>query len=287
MLREKIGKQVLFFDGAMGTSLQKVGLAIGEVPELFNFTHPERVQEVHKGYLEAGSNFITTNTFGANQYKIKETSYTVDEVIKQAVYIAKQAKQDYENTYIVLDIGSTGKLIEPMGEVPFEEIYEVFKEQAIAGEKYGCDVILLETFIDLTEFEAAILAAKENTALPVFCTMSFEANMRTFFGVTLEDMVTLAQNLGVDAVGINCSLGPKELKPVVEKLMKIVSIPVLVQPNAGLPTIENGKAVYNITPEEFADYTAEFAHLGVSLLGGCCGTTPIYIQKMIEKIKNK
>lgn len=286
MLREKIGKQVMFFDGAMGTSLQKVGLEIGEVPELFNFKYPERVQEVHRGYLEAGSNFITTNTFGANRYKVKDTPYTVDQVIKQAVDIAKKAKQDYKDAYIALDIGSTGKLLEPMGEVTFKEIYEVFKEQVVAGEKYGCDIVLIETFMDLTEFEAAILAAKENTTLPIFCTMSFDANMRTFFGVTLEDMVTLAQNLGVDVLGINCSLGPKELSPVVQKIMKIASTPVLVQPNAGLPNIENGKAVYNITADEFADYTAHFAELGVSLLGGCCGTTPDYIRKMIEKIKN-
>lgn len=285
MIRERIGKEKLFFDGAMGTSLQKVGLKVGEVPELFNFTHPELVQEVHRDYLEAGSDFITTNTFGANKYKVSETSYTVDEVIGQAVAVAKEAIKGFEDKYIALDIGSTGKLLAPMGDVEFEEIYEVFKEQAIAGEKHGCDVILLETFTDLYELKAGVLAVKENTKLPVFCTMSFEPNMRTFFGTSLESMILMLEGLGVDALGINCSLGPKELMPVVQRMMELASIPVMVQPNAGLPVVKDGKATYNITSDEFAEYTSEFAKLGVSILGGCCGTNAEYISKTVKKVR--
>ena len=284
MFREKLGKEVLFFDGAMGTSLQRAGLQIGEVPELFNFTHPQIVKEIHRGYLSAGSEFITTNTFGANRYNMHSISHSVEEVIAQAIQIAKEAKEGFQNAYIALDIGSTGKIIEPVGDITFEEIYEVFKEEALAGEKYGCDVILLETFTDLNELRAAVLAVKENTNLPVFATMTFEANMRTYFGVSLETMVEALESLGVDALGMNCSLGPKELKPLVKKLMEIATIPVMVQPNAGLPTIIDGKATYNISADEFAQYTSEFAELGVAILGGCCGTDDQYIRKMIEQI---
>lgn len=286
MIQEKLGKETLFFDGAMWTSLRQVGLELGEISEVFNFKHPDVVEQVHRGYLKAGANFITTNTFGANSYRIEETPYTVEEVIKQAISIAKKVKEGFEEAYIVLDIGSTGKRVIPNGEVTFEELYEVFKQQAIAGEKYGCDVILLETFTDLDELKAAIRAVKENTDLPVFCTMSFKMDGKTFCEVSLEDMVFEAQRLGVDALGMNCVMASKELIPLVKRLMELTRLPIIVQPNAGVPTIKDGKAIYKMTEDEFAKVASEMYKMGVHLLGGCCGTNEKYIRKMIYNCKN-
>lgn len=283
---EVIDVAARFFDGAMGTVLQSKGLKLGEIPELFNFTHSELIEGVHLSYLEAGADYITTNTFGANHYKIIQTSYTVEEVITKAVQLAKNAVAKRGHGQVVLDIGSTGKLIEPVGDISFEEAYEIFKEQVIAGEKAGADLILFETFTDLYELKAGVLAAKENTNLPIYCTMTFEANGRTFFGTSVESMILTLEALGVDALGVNCSLGPKELKPIVEKIVSLASVPVIVQPNAGLPTMENGVAKYNITAEEFAEYMTYFAEIGVSILGGCCGTNETYIKKVVEKVKD-
>ncbi len=280
-----LGNTHLYFDGAMGTVLQNRGLKLGEVPEMFNITYAEVIEEIHRAYLLAGSNFISTNTFGANRYKLEHTDYTVEEMIKKAVDIAKKAKEDFPNTYIALDIGSTGKMLEPVGDVTFNELYDVFKEQVIAGEKAGCDVILFETFTDIYELKAGVLAAKENTNLPIFATMSFEENGRTFFGTSIESMILTLEGLGVDALGVNCSLGPKQLKPIVEKIVQTAHIPVMVQPNAGLPVMEEGKMHYDITSDEFAEFGLEFAKMGVLILGGCCGTSPEYIKKMVEKVK--
>ena len=286
MVCNKIGKERLYFDGAMGTMLQNRGLKLGEIPEIYNMTHPEIIEEIHREYLEAGSQFITTNTFGANRYKLEKSDYIVEEIITQAIAIADKARSHYPNTYIALDVGSTGKVLKPIGDVSFEESYEVFKEQMVAGEKAGADVILIETFTDLYELKAAVLAAKENTSLPILCTMSFEENGRTFFGTSLESMVLMLEGLGVSALGINCSLGPKQLKPIVEKLVKIAHIPIMLQPNAGLPIMDGERVYYDITPEEFADSMIEFASLGVSILGGCCGTNPDFIRATVEKTKD-
>jgi len=283
---DKVGKERIYFDGGMGTMLQSRGLQLGEVPELFNMTHPEVVEEIHRLYLEAGSNIITTNTFGANRYKICKTPYTVDEVITQAVNIVRKAMTDFKDAYVALDLGPSGKVLKPIGDAEFEDIYEIYREQAIAGEKAGADLVILETFTDLYELKAAVLAVKENTKLPIFATMSFEENGRTFFGTSLESMVLTLEGLGVAALGINCSLGPVQLKPVVEKLVKLAHIPVVVQPNAGLPTMLGNKVKYDITPDEFADVAVEFAKMGVSVLGGCCGTTPEYIEKTVAKTKD-
>ena len=282
----QLGKKRLYFDGAMGTMLQNRGLKLGEIPEIYNMTHPEMIESIHREYLQAGSQFITTNTFGANRYKMQKSEYTVEEIITKAIEIAKSAKADFPETYVALDVGPSGKVLKPIGDVSFEESYEVFKEQMVIGEKAGADVILLETFTDLYELKAAVLAAKENTSLPIFCTMSFEENGRTFFGTSLESMVLTMEGLGVSALGINCSLGPKQLKPLVEKITKMAHIPIMIQPNAGLPTMKDGHVHYDIQPEEFAQILEEFARLGVSLLGGCCGTTPEYIAEMIEKTKS-
>lgn len=280
-----LGNTHLYFDGAMGTVLQNRGLKLGEVPEMFNMTHPEVIEEIHREYLSAGSNFVTTNTFGANRYKLEHTDCSVEQMISQAVKIAKRAKEDFPNTYVALDVGSTGKMIEPVGDVAFEEIYEVFKEQVVAGEKAGCDVVLFETFTDIYELKAAVLAAKENTNLPIFATMSFEENGRTFFGTSIESMILTLEGLGVSALGVNCSLGPKQLKPIVEEIVNTAHIPVMVQPNAGLPIMEGDTVKYDITSDEFAEYLLEFAKMGVLILGGCCGTNAEYIAKMVSKVK--
>ncbi|WP_330389673.1 homocysteine S-methyltransferase family protein [Cellulosilyticum sp. I15G10I2] len=284
MVCNVLGKKHLFFDGAMGTVLQNKGLKLGELPESYNFTHPHAIESIHREYLEAGAHFITTNTFGANRYKMNNTSYTVEQVITKAIELAKNARTDFDERYIALDVGPSGKVLQPVGDVSFEEVYEVFKEQVIAGEQAGCDVILFETFTDLYELKAAILAAKEHTTLPIFCTMSFEENGRTFFGTSIEAMVLTLEGLGVSALGINCSLGPKQLKPIVDKVLKFASIPVMVQPNAGLPVMKEGTARYDITSDEFASYMKAFADSGVSVLGGCCGTTCEYIEKMVNQI---
>ena len=283
MVYNVLGKKRLYFDGGMGTVLQNRGLVLGELPESYNFTRAEVIEDIHREYLKAGANFITTNTFGANRYKAEKSSYTASEMITQAVKIAKKAQADFKEAYIALDIGPSGKVLAPIGDVSFEEAYDVFKEQVIAGEKAGCDVILFETFTDLYELKAGVLAAKENTNLPVFCTMSFEENGRTFFGTSVESMVLTLEGLGVAALGVNCSLGPVQLMPVIDKIMELASVPVIVQPNAGMPVIKNNETRYDVTPEEFADCMKELALKGVSLLGGCCGTTDEYIAKTVQK----
>ncbi|MDF2877766.1 MAG: Methionine synthase, partial [Clostridia bacterium] len=284
MVYNILGKKRLYFDGAMGTVLQNKGLKLGELPEAYNFTHPEVITDIHKEYLRAGAHFVTTNTFGANRYKLDKGPYSVEELINQAVKLAKSATKDYLDTYVALDVGPSGKVLQPIGDVSFEEAYDVFKEQVIAGEKAGCDVVLFETFTDLYELKAAVLAAKENTSLPIFCTMSFEEGGRTFFGTSIQSMILTLEGLGVSALGVNCSLGPKQLRPIVAEIMKYASVPVMVQPNAGIPAMQDGVVQYDITPEEFVFFMKEFAELGVSILGGCCGTTEKYIEGMTKEV---
>ncbi len=210
----------------MGTMLQREGLVGGDLPELYNIEKPEIVQKIHKAYVDAGANIITTNTFGANRYKIDPTEYTVQDVITAAVNNIKAVVSDQ---LIALDVSSIGKLMEPIGDLSFETAYDLFKEQVIAGEKAGADLILLETFSDLQETRAAVLACKENTQLPVVCTMTFQDNGRTLTGTDPKTFVNVIQDLGVDALGVNCSLGPKELAPIVEEILEWSLIPVIIQ----------------------------------------------------------
>ncbi|EHI98914.1 Methionine synthase [Clostridium sp. DL-VIII] len=286
-LKEYIKDNILIFDGAMGTMLQKKGLKLGENPELLNIKEPYIIEEIHKEYINSGANVITTNTFGANELKLKLCNLEVEDAVDAAVKIAKRAKGD-SNTYIALDIGPIGELLEPMGTLGFDRAYEIFKRQVIQGTKSGVDIILIETMTDLYELKAAILAAKENSDLPVFCTMTFEENLRTFTGCSPEAMVLVLEGLGVDALGVNCSLGPKQLKPVIEEICSIAHIPVMVQPNAGLPTLSIGNETrYDVTKEEFADTLCGFIDSGVRIIGGCCGTTPEYIKELSNTVKEK
>lgn len=284
-IKERLKNDILIFDGAMGTMIQNKGLRLGELPEVLNIKSPESIIEIHKAYIDAGANIITTNTFGANELKLKDRGYTVEEIVHNAVSNVKKAI-DNKDAYIALDIGPIGELLEPMGTLKFEEAYHIFKRQILQGVKDGIDLIIIETMTDLYEAKAAVLAAKENSNVPVFCTMSFEANMRTFTGCSPASMVMTLQGLGVDALGINCSLGPKEIEPILEEVLKYSKVPVMVQANAGLPTVVDNKTVYNVLPQEFGDYGRKFIEKGVRVIGGCCGTTDKYIEELVNGTKN-
>ncbi|QEE14653.1 homocysteine S-methyltransferase family protein [Promethearchaeum syntrophicum] len=280
---EENKKKFILFDSAMGTTLQKMGLKAGEIPELFNFTHSDVILDIHKQNIEAGSDIIITNTFGANEIKLKGCLYSVEDVVQKAVSLARKAAG---KKYVALDLGPTGQLLEPLGSLKFEQAYDLYKRQVIAGTDAGADLIIIETISDLYEAKAAILAAKENSNLPVFCTMTFDQNGRTLTGTDPITMVNVLEGLGVDVIGVNCSLGPKDILPIVDEILKYATIPVMVQPNAGLPDYVDGETVFNVTPEEFATVMVEIAKKGVRILGGCCGTTPEFILKLHEKLKN-
>lgn len=281
--KEFIDNNLVLFDGAMGTELQKKGLKLGDVPETLNIEQRDMVVEIYKKYIEAGSNVVTTNTFGANEKKLQATNYSVEEIIDAAVKAAREAIGNKE-VFAALDIGPIGELVEPMGILTFDEAYEIFKRQVVQGEKSGADLILIETMTDLYEMKAALLAAKENTNLPVLATMSFEKDHRTFTGCLPSSMAVTLEGLGADGIGINCSLEPKEIRPIVEELMNWTNLPVLVQANAGLPSVIDGKTHYEIGPEEYSDDVLAFIGIGVSMLGGCCGTSPEYIREIKKKI---
>lgn len=284
-LRDFLENGILIFDGAMGTMLQEMGLKIGELPELLNIRSPETVVEIHKRYINSGANIITTNTFGVNKAKLKNSGYTVEEIIQAAIENAKKATGDGD-TYIALNVGPIGELLEPMGILSFEDAYDIFKRQVIQGVSGDVDLILIETMTDLYEAKAAILAAKENSDLPIFCTMSFEADKRTFIGCSPTSMVMVLEGLGVDSLGVNCSLGPKEIEPIIDDILCISKIPVMVQANAGLPSIVDGSTVFNTTPEEFSTYGRRFVEKGVKVIGGCCGTTDKHIQALVRALED-
>lgn len=271
--------RIILFDGAMGTMLQNKGLKAGFIPEMLNLSDPEIIESIHREYLEAGSDVILANTFGMNRYKAEITGHSVKELVSAALEIARKATRGFDGKYTALDIGPCGRIIQPAGDLPFDDAVEVFSEIVRAGRDAGADFILLETFTDLYELKAAVIAAKENSTLPLLATMSFEENGSTFFGTTVESMVLTLEALGVDALGVNCSLGPKQLVPVIERILKASTIPVIAQPNAGLPIVRDGKACYDITPEEFAGYIKDFVDSGVAIVGGCCGTNPEYIRQ--------
>lgn len=265
----------IILDGAMGTELQAAGLKLGQRPEILCFTEPEIVASIHRRYIDAGSNIIYANTFQANGHKLAGTGYEVTPVITQAIKVARQAAEG-TGTLVALDVGPIGELLEPLGSLKFDDAYQLYKEMVTAGEAAGADLVVFETFTDLYDAKAAVLAAKENTSLPILITLTFEANHRTFTGTTLPSMAMTLEGLGVDAMGINCSLGPKEIFPMVQELAQWTSLPLVVKPNAGLP--DPATNLYTITPEEFAEEMVPYAELGVRIMGGCCGTTPDFIR---------
>lgn len=288
-LRTKLGREWIFCDGATGTYLQARGLKGGELPELWNLTHPEVITDLYSGFLRAGCNIINANTFGANILKYPDEG-DLDKIISAAMDLAQKARAACgreEDAYIALDIGPCGKLLEPMGDLSFDDAVDLFAQIVKIGVKAGADCVLIETMNDTYELKAAVLAAKENSDLPVLATTTYDQNGQLLTGASVEAVVALLEGLKVDALGVNCSLGPHEMKPIVERLVNAASIPVIVNPNAGLPKEVNGQTVYEVTPEDFAATMAELTGIGdgIQIAGGCCGTTFDHIRQEIELIR--
>jgi len=275
---------VLILDGAMGTVLQQRGLPPGGQPELLNLTNPDLLRSVYRDYIAAGSQVIYANTFGANALKLRRTGYSVEEIVTAAVSVAREAAAGTE-TLVALDVGPLGELLEPMGSLSFERAYGLFREMMEAGVKAGADLIVIETMTDLSEARAALLAAKEHTDLPVFVTMSFEANGRTFTGCTVASMARTLEGLGADAIGLNCSLGPDLLAPLLREVCENTRLPVIAKPNAGLPDPVTGK--YDMDAESFAQALLPCLEAGVTVFGGCCGTSPDYIRALCTALAGK
>ena len=275
---------ILMLDGAMGTVLQQRGLPPGGQPELLNLTEPELLASVYREYVAAGSRVVYANTFGANGLKLAKTGHAVAEVVRAAITVAKEAVAG-TGTLVALDVGPLGELLEPMGTLTFERAYELFREMMEAGAGAGADLIAIETMTDLYETKAALLAAKEATDLPVLVTMSFEADGRTFTGCTVASMAHTLEGLGADAIGLNCSLGPDKLAPLLKELCEHTRLPVVAKPNAGLPDPVDGH--YDMGPEEFARALLPCVEAGVSIVGGCCGTSPDYIRALSAALAGK
>ena len=275
--------EIMILDGAMGTELQAAGLPLGGVPEVWNIEHPEKVTDIHRRYIEAGSQVVYANTFGANRLKMAKTGYSVQTLIVAAIGNARAAviEAGKPETKVALDIGPIGRLIAPLGDLSFEEAYDIFAEEVRAAK--GADLIVIETMTDLYEAKAAVLAAKENSDLPVFLTMSFEANARTFTGTSVEAMALTFSDMGVDGIGMNCSLGPEELLPMVKTLYTATKLPIVVKPNAGLP--DPATNTYNVSPEEFGAIIRKMLPYGVKVVGGCCGTSPAYIRELTRVVR--
>ena len=279
--RDYLKNNIVYFDGGMGTLLQKQGLTAGELPERWNIYHREIITQIHKDYFDAGSNVVTTNTFGANSLKFSDTE--LEEIISSAISNAKNAKTKSKSTkekFIALDIGPLGKLLKPLGDLEFEKAVEIFSKTVLLGAKYGADLVIIETMNDSYETKAALLAVKENCNLPVIVSNAYGEDGKLMTGASPSAMVALIEGMGADAIGANCSLGPEQLTPIAEELLNNASIPVILQPNAGLPKIVNGETVFNVTASEFSETVANLVEKGVRIIGGCCGTTPQYIKEL-------
>ncbi len=281
--KDALGKSLLFFDGGMGTMLQSAGLKPGEIPDIWNITNADKVIDVHRAYAEAGSNIIITNTFGCNDLKLAGSGHTAGEIAAASVRNARAATAGLENRYVALDIGPSGKLLKPLGDLDFEDAVELFAETVRGGVSENPDLILVETMSDAYELKAAVLAAKENSSLPVVATVTLDSKGKLLTGGDVESVCALLEGLGVDAIGMNCGLGPKEMLPFLKRLGKVCSLPMALQPNAGLPRSEKGKTVFDVGPEEFAELMEQCISEGVWLAGGCCGTTPAHIAALVQR----
>lgn len=282
--REYLKKGKVYLDGGMGTLLQAQGLTPGEHPERWNITHADAVTKIHRDYFDAGSNVVCTNTFGANILNFGEEE--LESIISSAVANAKKAREESnscQEKFIALDIGPTGKLLKPLGDLDFEDAVKVFSKTVELGARCGVDLVIIETLNDCYETKAALLAVKENCDLPVLVSNAYGADGKLMTGATPSAMVAMLEGMGADAVGANCSLGPKQLRGVAEELLEKASVPVLLKPNAGLPKAEDGKTVFDVAPDEFACELYEIMKKGVRIAGGCCGTTPEYIAALTKK----
>ncbi len=283
---EEMRQRRLFFDGGTGSVLQAEGLKPGELPETWNVKRPEALIRLHRDYLEAGADIIKTNTFGANSLKYNENAeFDLKTIVKAAMKNARKAvEQAGKPAYVALDLGPTGKLLKPMGDLDFEDAVSLYREAAQIGAQEA-DLVLIETMSDSYEIKAAVLGVKEACSLPVFVTMVFDEKGKMLTGGTVESMAALLEGLKVDGIGVNCGLGPAQMIPIVRKLLEVTSLPVIVNPNAGLPRSENGKTVYDIDEEEFSERMREIADMGAVIVGGCCGTTPAHIAKVVQKCR--
>lgn len=294
-IRKYLGKEYLFYDGGTGTYLQAHGLQPGELPEGWNLTHPEVLIAMHRSFLEAGSNILLTNTFGANAGKLAGTDWNLEALVKAGVANAREAVKRHQEAYpeddrplfVSLDIGPSGHLMKPYGDLSFEEAYDWFSQVARYGQEAGADLVTIETMSDSYEVKAALLAVKENTSLPVFVTMVFDQSGRLLTGGEIPGTAALLEGLGADAIGLNCGLGPYQMEGLVDILASSTSLPIIVNPNAGLPRTEDGKTVYDIEPEEFGSVMERIATKGAWVLGGCCGTTDAYIRATVEHMQGK
>ena len=269
---------ILIFDGALGTMIEELELGSGEIPELLNFTNPERLKKIYQMYAEAGSRAICTNTFAANRFNLKDETYSVPEVVKQAVKVARESVASYE-CLVIMDVGACGEEMEPFGTLTFNEAYECYKEQVVAAEEAGADAVIFETFQDLRELKAAVLSAKENTNLPIICSVTFEENGTLSTGADPLTVIACLQDLGIDAIGINCTLNAMQMAPIVEIFLKYCDLPILIEPNSEAEEGMKDKAI-----QEYVIQCITFVEQGVQMIGGCCGTTPEYIKAFTEKL---
>ncbi len=279
----KSSDELLFLDGGMGTMLMPY-LKPGQPNITLNLTNPEAIRAVHTAYFEAGSDIVYANTFRATEPMLGAADWKMTDAVQAAVTAAKEAAQPYHGL-VGLDVGSIGTLYKPQGDLSFEEAYQTYAKVIMAGAAAGVDVIAVETMTDLYDAKAAVLAAKENCDLPVFCTLAFESNMRTYMGCPVEGMALVMEGLGADAIGINCSLGPIQILPIAERLLAYTSLPVIIKPNAGLPVVKDGQPAYDITAEQFVEAMLAYPPLGIWAVGGCCGTTPDYIRLLRRSLE--
>ena len=280
----------LYCDGGMGSLLQAAGLAAGELPERWNISHPEVITDVHRKYLAAGADIMTTNTFGANRLKYDKDG-ELKAIVEAAIANARKAVEEAGRGYVALDLGPTGKLLKPLGDLPFETAVSLYKEVVSIGAAAGADLVLIETMSDSYELKAAVLAAKEaginpetGVRLPIFATVIYDEKGKLLTGGNVESTVALLEGLGVDVLGVNCGLGPEQMKGIVKDILEVSSTPILVNPNAGLPRSENGKTVYDVDPKDFAAVMEEIVRMGAVITGGCCGTTPDFIRCVSEML---
>ena len=286
LFKDLLGKKTLFFDGAMGTMLQAAGLKPGELPELWNFTHADEVEKIHAAYLNAGADIIKTNTFGANRLKFAGTDIKTADVVTQAVKIAKKACANKPGSFVALDLGPTGKLLAPYGDLPFEEAVSIYAEIVTAGVAAGADLILIETMSDTYEMKVALLAAKENSDLPVVCTMTLDEDGKLLTGGDITAAAIMLEGLGADAIGFNCGLGPAQMQKLLPQLLAATPLPAVLNPNAGLPKEVDGQTVFDVGADEFAALMYDMAKGGaLAVMGGCCGTTPAHIAALVNKCK--
>ena len=280
-----LNNNIVCLDGGMGTLLQEKGLPIGELPERWNLTHADVITDIHRDYFDAGSNVVSANTFGANGLKFSDDE--LDKIISAAFENAKKARElsvSDKEKFVALDIGPLGRLLKPLGDLDFEDAVSLYAKTVKLGVKYGADLVIIETMNDSYETKAAVLAAKENSDLPIIVSNVYGADGKLMTGADPAAMVTLLEGMGVDAIGANCSLGPKQLKPIIKEILANASVPTLLMPNAGLPKSVDGRTVFDVTADEFADEICELIEAGVRVVGGCCGTTPEYIRAVCKKV---